>query len=222
MRDFMYVADTKDLWREYAIANGIAHSEEDEEGMLTLVYNPGFHADHIGAMVVTPAVFDYSTEPPTLISEAVMDERFHVNLRVIGEEIEGEFIRTKKYKPQAASGTEWVDPDTVSTPQRVWLGGMTYFSEGIPEMVPVNTSPPALDHTTASLGTLVKCTPGVWSGEPDLITYRWLRDNSPINQAVTPNHTIVIGDIGHTLVCEETAKNEAGTGIALSNQCVVS
>ena len=47
----MYVADTKQLWREYAMANGIAHQETNEEGEFTLVYNPGFHADHIGPMV---------------------------------------------------------------------------------------------------------------------------------------------------------------------------
>ena len=61
MKDFMYAAIDKDTWREVAIAQGVAHAETDPEtGMLALVYNEGFHADHIGAI------------PP--------DTRFHVNL----------------------------------------------------------------------------------------------------------------------------------------------
>jgi len=218
----MYVADTKQLWREYAMANGIAHQETNEEGESTLVYNPGYHADHIGAMVVTPAVFDYSTDPPTLITEAVMDERFHVNLRVVGEDVEEEFIRSKRYKPLAEIGTQWVNPEDVSTPQRIWLGGMEYFSENIPDVPIANVSPPILNMTTASLGDLVSvATAGEWTGEPDLITYQWFRDSSPINQAFTSNHTVKLTDIGHTLTCHEIASNESGTVFAVSNECVV-
>ena len=58
-------------------------------------------------------------------------------------------------------------------------------------------------------------------GEPDLITYQWFRDSSPINQAITPNHTVKLTDIGHTLTCHEIASNESGTVFAVSNECVV-
>jgi hypothetical protein len=201
MRDFMYVAETKDLWREYAISNGIAHAEETPEGLL-LVYNPGFHADHIG--------------------QIEDDTRFHVNLRVIGEDIEDKFIRLKTYKPQAITGVSWLEPELVTSAVRVWLGGMVYFTENIPDDLLVCTTPPVLDHVTAGLGNMVRVmTPGVWTDNPDLITYQWMRDGVPINQAITPNHTVNVLDVNHTLTCEETAKNSSGTKSALSNECVV-
>jgi hypothetical protein len=222
----MYVADTKDLWREYAIANGIAHSETDAEGMMTLVYNEGFSADHIGSMVKTPAEWDNTTDPPTLIKEAVMDDRFHVNLRVVGEKVEDTFVKSKKYRPKSGksgvAGVAWVDPSTVETPQRVWLGGMQYFAENIPDK-PVNTEPPILSHTTAAVGNKVSVmTKGVWTGEIDQILYQWMRDGVKINQAITFTHTVNLQDVDCVLTCVETAKNAAGETSATSNECMVS
>jgi hypothetical protein len=219
----MYISETKDLWREYAISNGIAHAEtEPDTGLLVLVYNPGFHADHIGRVMTDPGEYDYSTVPPTEVRPPTWDERFHVNLRVIGDEIEDSFIRLKTYKPQAVSGVAWIEPELVTTPVRVWLGGMVYFSENIPDDVLICTFPPELNFTTAHLGDLVSVmTPGVWTGNPDLITYQWMRDGVPINQAITPNHTCNVLDRDHTLTCEETAKNSSGTKSVLSNECVV-
>jgi hypothetical protein len=222
MRDFMYVADSKDEWREYAISNGIAHVETDPEGTMTLVYNEGFHADHIGRVMTDPGEYDNSVFPPVEITPPTYDERFHVNLRVIGDEIEEKFIRLKTYKPQVVSGVEWVEPEQVTTPQRVWLGGMIYFSENVPDDLLICTFPPELNFTTAHLGDLVSVmTPGMWTGNPDLITYQWMRDGVPINQAITPNHTVNILDRDHTLTCRETATNSSGTASVLSNECVV-
>jgi hypothetical protein len=203
MKDFMYAAESKDEWREYVLANDIAHSEiNPEDGLPMLVYNEGFHADHIGAM-------------PN-------DTRFHVNLRVLGEDVEREFIRSKRYKPLAGSGAKWVDPEEVVTPYQVWLGGMDYFAENIPDLLPQNLVLPVLDHLTASPGDLVSVSPGTWAGEPDLITYQWMRDGSPINQAITPHHTARLADVGHILTCVETAKNSAGEASVSTNECSVS
>jgi hypothetical protein len=221
MRDFMYVAETKDLWREYAISNGIAHAEETPEGLL-LVYNSGFHADHIGRVMTDPGEYDHSVFPPIEITPPTYDERFHVNLRVIGDEIEDKFIRNKTYKPQAISGVAWIEPELVTSPVRVWLGEMVYFSENIPDDLLVCTANPVLNMTEAVLGNLVKViTPGVWTGNPDLVTYQWLRDNVPINQAITPNHTVNLLDKNHTLTCRETATNSSGSATVVSNGCVV-
>ena len=105
---------------------------------------------------------------------------------------------------------------------QIWLGGMDYFAEDLPDMAPVNTSPPVLSHITAGPGNMVSVmTAGVWLGNPDLITYQWMRDGAPINQAITINHTVRLADVGHTLTCVETAKNEAGQASATSNECVV-
>jgi hypothetical protein len=205
MKDFMYAAVDKDTWREVAIAQGIAHAEIDpESGLLELVYNEGFHADHIGAI------------PP--------DTRFHVNLRVLAEdaEIEREFIRSKRYKPKSETGVGWVDPETVNSPSRVWFGGMDYFAENIPDVLPQNLVLPTLDHLTARPGDLVSVSPGTWAGEPDLITYQWMRDGVPINQAITPYHTARLADVNHTLTCIETAKNSAGETSVSTNGCPVS
>lgn len=198
----MYAAETKDAWREYAIANDIARAVQTDDGLL-LVYNPGFHADHIGEI------------PP--------DTRWHVNLRVERTAVGNEFVKQKKYKPLSATGVSWIEPETVTTPQRIWLGGMTYFSENIPEDALVNRFPPVLDQETASLGDLVQvATPGVWLGTPELVTYQWLRDGVEINQAITPNHTVNLLDVGHSLECRETAKNATSERSVLSNACVVS
>jgi len=202
MKDFMYVAETKDAWRQAAIAQGIARAETDPEtGMLTLVYNEGYYADHIGPIG--------------------SDLRFHVNLRVSGDTVEREFIRSKRYKPHSATGTEWVPPEIVTSPYRIWFGGMDYFAEDIPQPEPTVILLPFISMITANLGDLLVCAPGVWSGNPDLVTYQWLRDGAEINQAITPNHTANLLDRGHTLTCIETAKNEAGSASASSNGVTV-
>jgi len=225
MRDFMYVADTREDWVAYVTTKAIARVAETPEGKEVLGYEPGFHADHIGPVMTDPGEYDNSVFPPIEITPPTFDERYHVNLRVIGEEVEEGFIRSKRYKPQDTSveGVEWIEPELVTSPVRVWLGGMVYFSENIPDDVLLNTSPPVLNMTTAHLGDLVKVqTPGTWLGTPDLITYQWFRDDVPINQAITPNHTVNVVDVGHTLVCKEIARNSAGDVFALSNACVVS
>jgi len=224
MRDFMYAADTREDWVAYVTTKAIARVAETPEGQETLAYEAGFHADHIGPVMIDPGEYDNSVFPPIEITPPTFDERYHVNLRVIGEEVEEDFIRSKRYKPQETSveNVEWIEPEAVTSPVRVWLGGMTYFSENIPDDLLVNTSPPVLNSTTATLGFVVRVeTPGVWLGNPDLITYQWLRDGVPINQAITPNHTINLVDVGHTLTCQEIARNSAGDVIALSNECVV-
>jgi hypothetical protein len=221
MRDFMYVAETKDLWREYAISNGIAHAEDTPDGLL-LVYNPGFHADHIGRVMTDPGEYDHSVFPPTELTPPTYDERFHVNLRVVGQDVEEGFIRDKVYKAGETIGVMWVEPEQVTTPVRVWLGGMEYFSENIPDDLLICTAPPVLSHTAAGIGNLVKvATPGVWVGNPDLVTYQWMRNGTPINQAITPNHTVNVLDIGRVLTCQETATNSSGSASVISNQCVV-
>jgi len=202
MKDFMYAAIDEATWREIAIAQGIGHVVTDEEDLPLLVYNEGFHADHIGAVG--------------------SDTRFHVNLRVLGDDVEREFIRSKRYKPLSETGVEWVDPETVTSPQRAWMGGMDYFAENVPDLVPVNISPPFISDVLASPGDLLTCAPGIWSGNPDIVTYQWMRDAGPINQAITPNHTVRLADVGHTLTCVETAKNSAGEASTSSNGITVS
>jgi hypothetical protein len=199
MRDFMYVAVSEEAWWEYAIANEIVRVVGDE-----MYFNEGFTADLIGPIDG--------------------DTRFHVNLRVLGDDVEREFIRSKRYRPRAkkkssraAGDIEWVPPEDVASPHRIWLGGMQYFTENIPTVPPVNLALPFISAITAKPGDLLACAPGMWSGFPDLVTYQWMADGVEINQAITPNHTVRLTDVGHFLTCVETAKNVAGETSASSN-----
>jgi hypothetical protein len=45
---------------------------------------------------------------------------YHVNVRITGE---ADF----ELLAEGAEGVEWVDPDTVETPSRIWAGGMNYW-----------------------------------------------------------------------------------------------
>lgn len=129
MKDFMYIADTKAIWRDFAIAQGFATAEPapGNPEQLVMVYKPGFIVDVIGAVMVTPPVYDNSTTPPTLISEAVMDNRFHLNIRITDDYVPIVLARGDGINPPVGPGVIWVDPAAVATPVRVWLGGMDYY-----------------------------------------------------------------------------------------------
>lgn len=66
-----------------------------------------------------------SSLPPSeidVIGEIGDDNRYHVNVRVLVD-IQKETINILK---QGAEGVEWIDPSTVSTPNRTWFGRMHY------------------------------------------------------------------------------------------------
>lgn len=70
----------------------------------------------------------------------------------------------------------------------------------------------------ALLGSQLTCSPGTWTGTPTpLLTYQWLRDNSPIASATARTYLIVEADQGHTLSCQVTAVNSEGVASAESS-----
>lgn len=107
MFDFMFKATDKAAWDAYLAA-------VPEEVM------PSLLVDEIGPIVITPAVVDADGE---VVEEAVIDLSHHVNLRYLGDD-------SAVATTLAAGGTgiDWIDPGTVSTPARIWAGGMTYWS----------------------------------------------------------------------------------------------
>lgn len=101
MIDLMFRADNKDAWDAFAPTAGY-------------VVSPIVSVDEIGPITTTPAVLD---EEGNELSPAVIDNRYHVNVRLDAE------------SPSAISGPgiEWLDPATILTPARIWAGGMNYW-----------------------------------------------------------------------------------------------
>jgi hypothetical protein len=92
--------------------------------------------------------------------------------------------------------------------------------------VPFNTAAPSVSGA-ATVGSLLSCSSGSWTGEPGLtlsvgwpltspFSYQWLRDGAPIAGATSPAYTVQAADVGHALVCEVAATNVAGHTAARS------
>jgi hypothetical protein len=91
---------------------------------------------------------------------------------------------------------------------------------------PFNTAAPSVSGT-ATVGSLLTCSSGSWTGEPELalavgwplttpFSYQWLRDGAAIAGATSPAYTVQAADVGHALVCEVAATNVAGHTAARS------
>ena len=91
--------------------------------------------DEIGPIVTTPAVLDEDGE---IVTPAVVDDHWHTNVRVLRPVItttdeEGTVteIDVCAVLAQGGEGVAWIDPDTVSSPSRIWAGGMSYWVPGV-------------------------------------------------------------------------------------------
>jgi hypothetical protein len=127
MMDMMYRATDKATWDAYAASKGLT-----ADGMPT-----GCYIDEIGPIVTTPAVI---SEDGTILTPAVMDDRHHVNVRVINlptitDEEGNVSVLSMADLAAGAANVEWVDPATVDNPRRIWAGGMRYWT---PELKSVN------------------------------------------------------------------------------------
>jgi Carboxypeptidase regulatory-like domain len=96
---------------------------------------------------------------------------------------------------------------------------------------PVNTALPVVSGTP-TVGDLLSCLNGSWTGEPELplavgwplttpFTYQWLRDGGVIAGATSAAYVVQAADVGHGLACEVSATNGAGHASAKSNQVAV-
>ena len=84
---------------------------------------------------------------------------------------------------------------------------------------PVNTVTPTLSSTTATTGTALSVTTGIWSNSPTGFAYQWFYadTNAAISGATASGYPPVAGDVGHTLKCIVTATNASGSVSAPSN-----
>jgi hypothetical protein len=117
--DLMYRATDKATWDAYAASKGLT-----SDGQPT-----GCYIDEIGPIVTTPAVI---SEDGTILTPAVMDDRHHVNVRVINlptitDEDGNVTVLSMADLAAGNADVEWVDPATVDNPRRIWAGGMRYW-----------------------------------------------------------------------------------------------
>ncbi len=73
----------------------------------------------------------------------------------------------------------------------------------------------------AVVGKTLSCSSGTWTGTPTpTFSYRWLRDGAAIDGAESSTYTVTTADEGHSISCEVTATNTAGSKGAASGNSV--
>jgi hypothetical protein len=117
--DLMMKADDKAAWDAY-----VSGLPEDIASVLLI--------DEIGPIVITPAVLDEDGE---IVEEAVVDLSHHVNVRVTRPTIQsgGEEpvdIDVCALIAEGGEGVHWISPEIVTSPERIWAGGMNYWMPG--------------------------------------------------------------------------------------------
>jgi len=85
---------------------------------------------------------------------------------------------------------------------------------------PNNSTAPALTGTPA-LGQVLSCSTGSWTNSPTGYAYAWLRDGSSISGQSAATYAVQAADQAHSLSCEVTATNAAGSASAASNTLLV-
>lgn len=113
MFDLMYKSTTKETWDAFALSSGLA---VDQDGSIYPAEN--VLIDEIGPIVTTPAVYD---EDGDIVTPAIVDESWHVNIRLTSDSFDILALAA------GDADTEWIDPSEVSTPTRIWAGGMNYW-----------------------------------------------------------------------------------------------
>lgn len=122
--------------------------------------------------------------------------------------------------------------EATANPVGVQLGVLTPgVNAAMVPSLPFNTAGPSVSGTP-TVGSLLSCSSGSWTGEPELalsvgwplsspFSYQWLRDGAPVGGATSSAYVIPAVDVGHALVCEVTATNVAGHASARSAAVVV-
>jgi hypothetical protein len=88
-------------------------------------------------------------------------------------------------------------------------------------LAPANTAPPKISGT-ATQGQTLSETDGTWDDSSATVTNQWEDCNSAgaactaITGATGPTYTLTPGDVGHTIVVQETATNATGPTVASS------
>jgi hypothetical protein len=117
--------------------------------------------------------------------------------------------------------------EATANPVAVAVGSLTpAINAAMVPSMPFDVAAPSVSGTP-TVGSLLSCSSGSWTGEPELtlsvgwpltapFSYQWLRDGAPIAGATSPAYIVQAADVGHALVCEVTATNVAGRTSARS------
>jgi hypothetical protein len=81
---------------------------------------------------------------------------------------------------------------------------------------PLSTKAPELTGTPA-LGETLSCSQGSWENSPTSYAYKWLRDGGAISGQMGSTYKVEEADQGHSISCEVTASNAAGSASKASN-----
>jgi hypothetical protein len=96
-------------------------------------------------------------------------------------------------------------------------GSMTLLHVGSNRVSPpVSTTAPVISGT-ATIGSTISSTTGVWTNSPTSYTYQWQRNGSNIGGATASTYLTVTADGGTSLTCIVTAVNAGGSVSATSN-----
>ena len=101
--------------------------------------------------------------------------------------------------------------------------GPSHAAEGIDAQLartstlwPANLGAPALSGTP-NPGETLFCSTGQWSNNPTSYSYAWLRDGAAVAELGGSTYTVQSSDVGDSISCQVTAKNEFGSRTATSN-----
>ena len=127
--DMMFKATNKETWDAWVSEAGLISPGKEEKGWGEI----RIYIDEIGPIVTTPAEYD---EDMNMITPPVFDNSHHVNVRIMDPgvqtytDLEGnEHTHGVDYAllAEGGEGVEWIDPAIVTSPERIWAGGMTYW-----------------------------------------------------------------------------------------------
>ncbi len=82
---------------------------------------------------------------------------------------------------------------------------------------PVRTKEPTVSPSEPVLGSTLKCEGSEFTGNPKpTLSFKWLREGSPISSATNEEYVVAEADEGHSLSCKVTAVNEQGVAFGES------
>jgi len=71
-----------------------------------------------------------------------------------------------------------------------------------------------------TVGAVLSCTMGNWTGEPDGYSYRWMADGATLTEGEAAEYTVAAGDAGKSVSCVVTATNAEGSTAAPPSNAV--